>query len=161
MIERFLPVLTFFSGLGSGLMAGLFFAFSAFMITALSRLPAAQSIAAMQSINVVILNPLFGLVFTGTALASVVLAIASFFKLGEPGAIFLLAGCLLYLIGSVVITIVFNVPLNDMLASADPSAAGSELWTRYVSSWLPWNHVRTVSTLAALVCFIIAFRHSA
>ncbi|MGG1639257.1 anthrone oxygenase family protein [Paenibacillus sp. FSL K6-3182] len=55
---------------------------------------------------------------------------------------------------------VFNVPLNDMLASADPSVAGPELWTRYVASWTPWNHVRTISTLASLVCFIIEFRHS-
>ncbi|WP_054022945.1 DUF1772 domain-containing protein [Bacillus sp. FJAT-28004] len=160
MLDRSIIVLTFFSALGSGLMAGLFFAFSTFMMTALSRLPAAQSIAAMQSINVVILNPLFGLVFSGTALASILLAITSFFRLGEPAANYLLAGSLFYLIGSVLITIVFNVPLNEMLASADPSVAGSELWTRYVASWMPWNHVRTISTLASLVCFIIAFRHS-
>ncbi|OME86223.1 hypothetical protein BK120_09660 [Paenibacillus sp. FSL A5-0031] len=160
MFDRSIVVLTFFSALGSGLMAGLFFVFSTFMMTALSRLPAAQSIAAMQSINVVILNPLFGLVFSGTALASILLAIVSFFRLGEPAATYLLAGSLLYLIGSVLVTIVFNVPLNDMLASADPGVVGPDLWTRYVASWTPWNHVRTISTIASLVCFIIAFRHS-
>jgi uncharacterized membrane protein len=44
--------LTFLAALGGGLMTGLFFVFSAFMMTALARLPAGQGMAAMQSINV-------------------------------------------------------------------------------------------------------------
>ncbi|WP_010496926.1 hypothetical protein [Paenibacillus elgii] len=51
--------LTYASALGSGLIAGLFFAFSTFVMSALARLPAEQGIAAMQSINVTVLNPLF------------------------------------------------------------------------------------------------------
>jgi uncharacterized membrane protein len=55
--------LTFLAALGGGLMTGLFFVFSAFMMTALARLPAGQGMAAMQSINVAILNPAFGATF--------------------------------------------------------------------------------------------------
>jgi uncharacterized membrane protein len=161
MIDRLLNFLAFFSALGSGLVAGLFFTFSAFAMTALARLPTSQGIAAMQSINATILNPLFGLVFSGTALACVVLAVTSFFRWGEAGAIYLFAGSLFYLIGSILVTAVFNVPLNDTLAAVDPnSAEGAEVWSRYIANWTAWNHVRTVATLAALASFIIAFRQS-
>ncbi|MFX3634743.1 MAG: DUF1772 domain-containing protein [Candidatus Pristimantibacillus sp.] len=159
MMDRLLDFLTFFSALGSGLVAGLFFVFSAFMMTVLARLPSAQGIATMQSINIVILNPLFALVFMGTALATLALAIMSFFKWGEAGVIYLLAGSLFYLVGSILVTTMFNIPLNDALAKVDPhSAEGTKLWNRYLSVWTSWNHVRTISTLAALASFIIAFR---
>ncbi|TDF95221.1 DUF1772 domain-containing protein [Paenibacillus piri] len=159
MSDRLLNGLTLFSAIGSGLIAGIFFAFSVFVMTALARLPSAQGIAAMQSINVVILNPLFGVVFTGTALACAVLAITSYFRWGEAGAIYLLIGSLIYLIGSFLATLMFNVPLNDALAAADPNSAnGAELWLHYSSNWTAWNHVRTVASIAALTSFIVAFR---
>ena len=50
---------------GAGLVGGVFFAFSAFVMKALAELPAAQGIQAMQRINVVVLNPLFLGVFVG------------------------------------------------------------------------------------------------
>ncbi|MGD9741821.1 MAG: hypothetical protein AB7V53_04220, partial [Dongiaceae bacterium] len=58
-METLLPVLTFLSALGAGLIAGLFFAFSSFVMAALARLPADQGVAAMQSINTAVLNPVF------------------------------------------------------------------------------------------------------
>jgi len=45
--------------LGCGLVGGIFFGFSAFIMKALKRLPPAQGIAAMQCINVTVINPLF------------------------------------------------------------------------------------------------------
>ena len=56
MIGSTLYLLAFAAALGGGLMAGLFFAFSNSVMGALARLPAAQGVAAMNSINVVILN---------------------------------------------------------------------------------------------------------
>ncbi|KQL43605.1 hypothetical protein AN963_29670 [Brevibacillus choshinensis] len=159
MMDRLLVSLTFLSALGTGLIAGLFFAFSAFVMTALSRLPSEQGIAAMQSINIAVLNPLFSTVFMGTALTSVVLTIFSFFKWGEGDAVYLLMGGLLYVVGSFLVTIMCNVPLNDVLATVDPSSTeGAEVWTRYISSWTAWNHVRTLASLAALASFILALR---
>ncbi|MEF3302894.1 anthrone oxygenase family protein [Paenibacillus sp. GYB003] len=158
MNERLLFVLTFASALGSGLIAGLFFAFSAFVMTALGRIPPHQGMAAMQSINVTILNSLFSFVFIGTALASAALAIVSYFRWGEAGTIYLLAGSLLYLLVFLV-TVAFNVPLNDTLAAAKPgSAAGADIWARYLVRWTAWNHVRTAASIAALASFIIALR---
>ena len=50
-----------------------------------------------------------------------------------------------------------NVPLNNALASADPaSAEGAALWRRYCAEWTAWNHVRTLTSLAALAAFILA-----
>ena len=151
--------LTFASAVGSGLIAGLFYAFSTFIMKALSNLPAAQGIAAMQSINVSIINPLFILVFMGTSLASLILGIFSSINLGEVNAVYLLAGGVFYFIGSFLVTVVYNVPLNDALAAADPATSeGVNLWNQYLSRWLAWNHVRTIASLAALICFIIALR---
>jgi uncharacterized membrane protein len=152
-------LLTLLAALGSGVMAGLFFAFSAFIMTALSRLPWAGGIAAMQSINVAILNPLFFTVFFGTPGASVLLAIAAVVRWPEPGSLYLLAGSLLHLVGSFVVTIVFNVPLNNRLAAvrAD-SLEGATVWTEYLSVWTAWNHVRTLACLAATALFIMAVR---
>ena len=69
-MEGVLHILTFAAALGAGLMAGLFFAFSTCVMTALGRQPAPCGIAAMQAVNEVILNPVFLLVFMGTPAVS-------------------------------------------------------------------------------------------
>jgi uncharacterized membrane protein len=51
--------LTLAAALGCALLGGLFFAFSNFVMKALMRIPAPSGIAAMQAINVTVLNPLF------------------------------------------------------------------------------------------------------
>jgi uncharacterized membrane protein len=162
MMDRLLFALTFFSALGAGLMAGLFFAFSAAVMTALGRLPPAGGISAMQSINVAILNPLFFAAFFGTAAASVLLAVAALAGWGAPGRVWLLAGAILYLGGNLLVTIVCNVPLNNALAVAAPeSPTGTALWTRYLSAWTAWNHVRTIACLAAMASLIVALCYQA
>ena len=147
------------AALGCGLMAGIFFAFSAFMMTALGRLPPAAGIAAMRSINVAILNPLFFALFFGTAALSLVAAIAAIVAWPVPAALYLFAGGLLYLVGGLVVTMQRNVPLNQALAASDPAGdEGARLWHRYLSVWTAWNHVRTVASLAATAAFIMALR---
>ncbi|MFQ5973889.1 MAG: DUF1772 domain-containing protein [Alphaproteobacteria bacterium] len=145
--------------LGAALVAGIFFAFSTFVMTALSRLLPEQGIAAMQSINVAVLNPWFFAVFFGTALGSIALALLGILNWGAPGSTYLVSGSLLYLIGCILVTIVFNVPLNHALAAVEPgSTEGAEMWTRYLSTWTTWNHLRTVASLAAAASFIMAIR---
>jgi uncharacterized membrane protein len=111
----------------------------------------------MQSINVAVINPLFMAAFLGTAAACVLLAVSSLLRWREPGAAYLLAGSLLYLVGVILVTGLFNVPRNDALAAVAPaSAEGASLWTDYVSSWTAWNHVRTAASLAAAALLTIA-----
>jgi uncharacterized membrane protein len=121
------------AALGSGLVAGVFFAFSSFVMAALGKLPTSQGISAMQSINIVVINPLFLGVLFGTALACAILAVMSVLNWGDPRSTKLLLASLTYLFGTVLVTIAFNVPWNDALAAANPnSAEGASLWAQYL-----------------------------
>ena len=87
------------------------------------------------------------------------LALAAYALLGGAGsnANYLLAGGLLYFLGSVVVTIVCNVPLNNAIARADPASAdGARVWQHFLSAWTRWNHVRTVTALAAAATLTLA-----
>jgi uncharacterized membrane protein len=149
-------ILIVVSALGSGLVGGIFFAFSSFIMKALARVPPAQGIAVMQSINLTVLNTWFFGVFFGTGACCLALGISSLFRWEKPAACYLLAGSLLYLIGTIIVTIACNVPLNDALAAVDPSSADAgRVWTDYLKKWTAWNHLRTGAALAAAALFIV------
>src|SRR5215471_14135708 len=157
MTDKLLFALTLFSALGCWLMAGVFFAFSTFVMKALAWIKPEQGIAAMQSIDAAVPSSLFGMTFVGAAATCAVLAGLSLFRLHKPGAGYLLAGSLLYLVGVILVTMIFNVPKNNALAAVDPaSSEGASLWADYVSSWTAWNHVRTAASLAAAALLTIA-----
>lgn len=157
MTERILTVVTFAAALGAGLIGGVFFAFSSFVMGALARLPAPQGIAAMQSINIVVINPLFLGTMFGTGAASIGLIAAGLLRWQVPGAAYLLAGGVVYVAGCILVTMLANVPRNNALAAWDPHAAeATVLWGNFVPAWTTWNHVRTVASLAAAALFILA-----
>lgn len=148
--------LKLFTALGCGLIAGVFFTFSTFVMKALAQQPPAQGIAAMQSINITVINPWFMTAFIGTGIACLILIVTLLFRWQQPGVAYLLVASLLYLVGSFGVTIAFNVPLNDALAIVKPdSPEGATLWTRYLTDWTFWNHVRTIASLAAAALFTI------
>jgi uncharacterized membrane protein len=152
-----LDLVTFLSALGCGLVAGIFFAFSTFVMKALGTLPPAQGIAAMQAINVAVINPWFLTPFLGTAATCVLMIVASLLRWHDPRAWYWLIGSVLYLAGTVLVTMIFNVPRNNALAVvAPPSSDASRLWAAYLSAWTAWNHVRTAAALAAALSFTIA-----
>lgn len=154
-----LDLATLSAAAGSALIGGSFFAFSTFVMGALGKLPPPQGISAMQSINVVVINPWFMTTFLGTAVLCAVVAVASLLRWHNPGAAYLLAGAVLYFAGTFLVTMVFNVPRNDALAKLTPaSAEAASLWSAYLSTWTAWNHVRTIAALGAMVSFTIAFR---
>jgi uncharacterized membrane protein len=138
---------------------GSLFAFSTFVMGALARLTPAQAIAAMQSINIVVINPLFMGAFMGAAAGFVVLAIIAMADLGAPHAVLTLLAAALYVLGTVGITMVFNVPLNNGLAAANPASPdASAIWSAYHSGWQTWNHIRTTAGALSLVLLILAIR---
>ena len=150
--------LTLIGGARRGLIGGIFFAFSSFVMKA--RLSAYfrpdRGIAAMQAINVAVLNRRFLAPFFGTA-ACVVLVLSSLSVWRDPAALFRLLGSGFYLIGTMLVTIVRNVPQNDALARADPeSATGEKQWARYVPTWTRWNTVRSIASLAASGALAVA-----
>ena len=77
MNDQWIFILLLAAAIGSAMIAGLFYAFSTFIMQALGRLPTAAGAAAMQSINATILNPLFFALFFGTAAASLIVLIAA------------------------------------------------------------------------------------
>lgn len=152
-------VVALFTAVGCGLLGGLFFVFSNFMMKTLAQQPPESGIRTMQGVNVNILNPLFLSVFLGTAAASALLAVAALLRLSSPGAPWLLAGAALYLVGAFGVTAIFNVPLNNRLATQDPGTAeAARYWLVYVSEWMKWNHVRTITSLLAAASLILAIQ---
>lgn len=140
--------------LGAALNGGVFFAFSSFVMKALSRVPSAEGIRAMQSINVVVINPAFIGVFAGTALLCLAIVLRSLFGGGESVPHWFLAGALLYVLGTFLVTALANVPLNDRLESIVPED-GEQLWSLYVDKWTFWNHIRTAAAMIAALCFTV------
>lgn len=160
MIDGLFFTVTLFAALGCGLMAGVFFAFSVFVMKVLARLAPAEGIAVMQSINVAVINPLFLGAFLGTGVMCVVAMIVSLMHWDRPDAVYLLAGSVLYLVGTFLVTVVFNVPLNNSLAAVTPADRNSaQQWISYLDRWTAWNHVRTTAALAAAASLTIALCH--
>lgn len=150
-------ILLWFSAIAAGLMAGVYFAFSAFIMRALDEIERAAGAAAMNAINRVILRSLFMPFFLGSSLSSLALVVIGFARPGEPGAAAMAAGGAVYFIGMFVVTMVRNVPLNNALAATDAaSEADARVWSGYLARWTRWNHVRTLASTAALALFILA-----
>ncbi|WP_409472750.1 DUF1772 domain-containing protein [Streptomyces sp. HC307] len=149
-------VLTVLGALGTGLVAGVFCAFSTFVMRGLAALPPAQGVAAMKAINVTAVQPAFMIVFLGSALLCAVIAVVTLVVWPEEGAVELLLGSALYLIGSFGVTMLANVPRNNALLELDagtPEAAA--YWPAYVREWTAWNHVRMIASAAAAVLYVL------
>jgi uncharacterized membrane protein len=149
-MNGFLVALTLVTAVGCGVVAGVFYAFSTFVMRALSRLPSAQGIAAMQAINAAAIPSVFYFTGLGTALACLALAAWALVEWHEPFTPYLLAGSALYLGGAMVVTVAFNLPRNDSLATVDPEGnEAASRWSQYLAEWTFWNHLRGAGALAA------------
>jgi uncharacterized membrane protein len=159
MIAYLLLSLTLVSAIGCGLVGGIFLAFSSFVMSALGRLAPEQGIAAMQSINITVLNPLFLGLFMGTGGLCILLIILGALRWHEPGTLLVLAGAVLYILGTIAVTMICNVPMNEVLAAAEPgSTEAARLWRGYLQDWTMWNHVRTIAAMLAAIALAIGFR---
>lgn len=145
-----LVALALIASVVAALVGGVFFAFSSFVMRALADQPGTQGIAAMQSINVTVINPLFmGMLFGEVPLLGVAAYLARSAGHARPFA-WLAAAFVIYLVGTIIVTIAFNVPQNERLAQLPfDSAEAAAYWPVYVREWLVWNHVRCVASLAA------------
>ncbi len=142
--------------LGSALIGGVFFTFSSFVMKALARVPTADGIAAMQSINVVVINPSFMGAFMGTAVLSLGIIGFVLTRESDTAALLFLGGAVSYFAGTFLVTMFGNVPLNNQLAAVsatDPAA--SDVWEHYLQRWTMWNTVRTVAAIVAALLFCL------
>ncbi|WP_421875669.1 DUF1772 domain-containing protein [Pacificispira sp.] len=155
---RFRPfdIPAFAAALGSGLVAGIFFAFSSFVMPALGQVAANRGIDVMNALNRTVYTPSFMVAFWGTTvmcLASVVVALTR--RQGPIGMAQFCAGGV-FLIGCVGITAAFNVPMNEALAGAAPGTQHElQIWTQVLEDWTFWNHVRTGAALLSACLFTL------
>jgi uncharacterized membrane protein len=156
-----LTVLLWSAALSSGVIAGVYFAFSGFIMQAFDKIGAAQAIAAMNSINKTILRSLFMPLFFGSSIISVLLIIVAFVQWNEAGSNLILIAGAVYFIGMFACTVLFNVPLNNSLARLDPNSTNAhQVWSHYLKTWTNWNHLRTVSSLVTcILCVWLLSNH--
>ncbi|EHR62401.1 anthrone oxygenase family protein [Saccharomonospora cyanea] len=148
-------LLTVGAALGSGVVAGVLFAFSSFVMRALSTLPADTGIAAMRAINTAALKPAFLSVFGGTAVLAPSPLVLSL--VGDGDSVGSLAvGCVLYVAGTVGITRIAHLPRNWALDNVPDGPEATRLWARYLKEWTRWNHVRTATSAAASIVFTVS-----
>lgn len=147
--------LIFAAAIGTGIAAGIFFAFSSFVMAALERIAPAQAVAAMNSMSVTVINPYFMSVFAGTALLCLIIGVRSLLVMSQGAARLALVASLVYLVGTFGVTAVFNVPLNQKLA-----IEGITFWREYLAAWCWWNHVRTVAAAISATLFMWALCRS-
>lgn len=142
----------------TGLMAGLFFAFSYSVTAGLGKLADAEYIRAFQSINREIQNPVFLACFMGILL---LLPVSTYLHYSNP-AVFklLLAATIIYFAGTFAVTALGNIPLNNAIDAfkidtATPEQISAQR-TAFESKWNSLNLIRTASSAASLVLTILA-----
>jgi uncharacterized membrane protein len=123
----------------TGLLAGLFFAYAVSVMPALHAMDDDTFVTVINKINVVIVNPVFLVVFLGAPLMS--LALLAWQR--NPWAV---AGAILAVV-TLLVTSVFNIPLNNALADGGTRAA-------FENPWVAWNIVRTLTAMACFVCLL-------
>lgn len=148
MTSSIVTALLWTAALSSGLIAGIYFAFSVFIMRAFGKIETSHAVAAMNAINETILRSLFMPLFFGSTIVSVMLIIVALAHWGDAGSWLTLTAGALYFAGMFVCTVVFNVPLNNLLAGVNEESANTgEIWSLYLKTWTLWNHLRTVSSL--------------
>jgi uncharacterized membrane protein len=142
------------TALASGLIAGLFYSYSCSVNPGLGALSDAGYLAAMQSINRAILNPVFFFSFMGTL---VLLPLSTYQHFGAGSRFYLLlAAAVVYVIGTFGVTILGNVPLNEVLDKMSlADASTQELAAHRLRFEVPWNRLHAVRTYASIISFIL------
>jgi uncharacterized membrane protein len=153
-------IILILTALAAALIAGLFYAYCCSVSPGLGRLNDAGYLAAMQSINLAILNPLFFASFLGTL---ILLPVSTWLHYNHPmpGCFWLLLlATLLYIAGVIGVTALVNVPLNNTLARFNIQAASpAEIALQraaFEAKWNTFNAVRAIASAGTLLLVLIA-----
>ncbi|WP_280833070.1 anthrone oxygenase family protein [Mycolicibacterium frederiksbergense] len=147
-------VLTAAAAIASATAGGIYYAFSTFVMNGLNRVGPVDAITAMRGINTeATANAPFMVMFFGSALLALAVGVVALTQIGRPGSWYLLAGAIFGVLG-VIVTMLFNVPLNDHLKRVEMTDAAAQ-WQAYFTNWTAWNHVRAGSGLAAATLMLI------
>lgn len=155
--------LTSLAALAAAAAGGMMYVFSTFVMRGLDRTGPVEAITAMRGINVEANNsPAFLLAYFSAAILALVVGVLAVIQLRQPGSVWVLVGAALTVVGAIV-TMAFNVPLNNHLDTVDPiglsAVDAAREWQAYFSTWTTWNHARTVTSLAGSVLLLIGTRY--
>ena len=153
-----LRVLSLTTAAGAVLTGGALFAFSAFVMPALDRLPSGQAVAAMQAINVEAPRSLLMVPLVGSAVGAAAVGLVALLRPDQPGRGWLLAGAVAG-VAAFALTAAYHVPRNDALALVDPGTTdAARQWAEYAGGWVRLNHVRTLLATASGVALVLGSR---
>ena len=145
-------ILLIFVILQVGITSGLLFIFTFAVNPGLSRLSEEEYFRAMKYINIVILNPIFFLVFMGPLITMPLLTYMSWDD--SNTFILILISAILYLLGVLFITSIKNVPLNNKLEKLNLTEfKGVFIW--YRKPWNFWHNIRTFFSIISFLMLII------
>src|ERR1700737_3091927 len=143
-------ILTSLAALASAAAGGMMYVFSTFVMRGLDRTGPVDAITAMRGINAEAnSNPAFLLAYFGATILALVVGVMAVVQLNQPGSWWVLVGAIFGILGAI-ITMVFNVPLNNHLDTVNPDGLSvvdaAREWQAYFSTWTAWNHARTVTS---------------
>lgn len=152
MFDSWFAVATLTAAIGAGLMAGVYFAFSGFIMRSFDQLGAEKATEVMNVINEIILRSWFMALFFGSSLLYALLSLIALTNTEIPGRWLVISAGLVYVIGMFLCTAIFNVPLNNRLAAAGENQRSlTAMWALYYLQWTRWNHIRTASSLLSFL----------
>lgn len=151
------------SAIASAAVGGLLYAFSTFVMRGLDRLEPVEALTAMRGINTEAnSNAPFLLMFFGSALLAIAVGVVTVIQWGRPGTSYLIAGAV-FAVTAAIITVAFNVPLNNRLDAVDPgglsAADAAREWRAYLGPWTVWNHVRCITALLGAALLVVGMRY--
>jgi len=156
-------ILTSLAALATAAAGGMMYVFSTFVMRGLDRTGPVDAITAMRGINAEANgNPAFLLAYFGATILALAVGVIAVVQLNQPGSWWLLIGAVLGILGAI-ITMVFNVPLNNQLDTVNPdglsTADAAREWQAYFSTWTAWNHVRTVISFLGALLLLLGLRY--
>ena len=155
-MELYLWTLTA-AALATGLVAGVFLSFSDFLMRSLRYAPPQAGVEAMQVINREVFRSVFIVLLLGMAPVSAAFVAAAYIWPPLAGQGWIALGGVTYLIGTLGVTVLGNVPKNERLAAmADGGPAAQAYWRAYDRGWTAWNHLRTASSAMAALSYLMA-----
>ena len=156
-------ILTSLAALASAAAGGMMYVFSTFAMRGLDRIEPVEAITAMRGMNVEAnSNPAFLLAYFGAAILALAVGVVAVVQLRQPGSWVVLVGAVLGILAAV-ITMAFNVPLNNHLDTVNPvglsAADAAREWQAYLTTWTNWNHVRTATSFIAALVMLFGLRY--
>jgi uncharacterized membrane protein len=141
------------------LVAGFLFAFAVVVMPGIRNLGDREFILTFQEIDRIIQNsqPIFILVWVGSAVLSIAALVIGFGQLEGPGLMLMILATVAYNFGVHLPTVIFNIPLNNKLQTLDVDEIGEDTLKfareEFESPWNRWNLLRTV--ISSLVSILL------